>query len=97
MLATLPSRATWSDGSEEGGTSRGGGAARLTLTTGEEWDIRVPAGMLCNSTRAELWALHAARCLADLQEHLRLEAVIACTDSRAAQALLENGAGAQRP
>ena len=99
MLATLPSRATWvwSDGSAEGGTTRGGGGARLTLASGEEREIRVPAGMLCSSTRAELWALRAAlRCLADLLEHLGPDPVIACTDSRAALALLESGAGAQR-
>ena len=62
VLNPLPSRATWvwTDGSAEGGVSLGGGGATITLPSGEVREVRVAAGRLCSSTRAELCALKAA-------------------------------------
>ena len=97
-LDTLPKDAVWvwSDGSAEGGTSAGGSGALVVLPSGEERELRAPAGKLCSSTRAELVALRVA-----LESVLQLEGdpaklpVIICTDSQAALATLEAGAGAQ--
>ena len=60
-LSALPADTTWilSDGSAEGGVSRGGGAL-ITTRSGESREIRVAAGSLCSSTRAELMAIRAA-------------------------------------
>ena len=99
LLATLPSRATWvwTDGSAEGGVTRGGGGAFITLLSGEEKELRVPAGRLCSSTRAELCALRAAlEHVGGLCGDLATGPVVLCTDSQAALALLEGGAGSQR-
>ena len=63
-LATLPDQTTatwvWSDGSAEGGTHNGGGGALLELRDGERRAVRIAAGSLCSSTRAELYAIRAA-------------------------------------
>lgn len=40
--------------------TNGGGGALILTTDVEEWELRVPAGQLCSSTRAELVALLAA-------------------------------------
>ena len=61
-LAALPTDATWvwSDGSAEDGVANGGGGATIAVASGETREVRVPAGALCSSTRAELFALRAA-------------------------------------
>ena len=97
-LATLPEDAVWiwSDGSAEGGVTAGGSGALIVLPSGEEQELRAPAGRVCSSTRAELVALRVA-----LDEVQRIEAdpagrpIVACTDSQAALATLASGAGAQ--
>ena len=97
ILACLPQQATWvwTDGSAEGGVSLGGGGAIICLSSGETQDVRVAAGSLCSSTRAELCALKAAletvRSIAGHQD----EPLVVCTDSQAALRLLEGGAAAQ--
>ena len=86
----------WSDGSAEGGVTTGGSGALIVLPSGEEQELRAPAGRACSSTRAELVALRVA-----LDEVQRMEAdpagrpIVACTDSQAALATLATGAGAQ--
>ena len=57
-LETLPSRATWiwSDGSAEAGVTQGGGGAFIRKDAGEVVEVKVVAGQLCSSTRAELIA-----------------------------------------
>ena len=47
----------WSDGSAEDGVTAGGGGALITLPSGEESEIRTPAGAVGSSTRAELVAM----------------------------------------
>ena len=94
-LATLPARATWiwSDGSADAGVRRGGGGAFISSASGEAVKVRVAAGELCSSTRAELLALRAA--LERVRDEPSLAPVVACTDSRAALSLLSGGAAAQ--
>ncbi|KAF0302132.1 putative RNA-directed DNA polymerase from transposon BS [Amphibalanus amphitrite] len=97
-LATFPEAATWiwSDGSAEGGTTNGGGGALLILRNGEAREIRVAAGRLCSSTRAELCAIKAA--LEEVSNLSGAEAegpVVLCTDSQAALSMLAGGAGSQ--
>ena len=61
-LATLPAEATWvwSDGSASGGVLDGGGGAKIVFSDGDTRKVRVAAGSLCSSTRAELFALTLA-------------------------------------
>jgi len=95
-LAALPPDATWiwTDGSAEAGVARGGGGAVICLPSGEEHEVRVPAGSMCSSTRAELCALRAAlRTAVELEADSRT--VVICTDSQAALRLLEGGPAAQ--
>ena len=94
-LETLPRDATWiwSDGSAEAGVSQGGGGACIMTQTGEVVEVKVAAGQLCSSTRAELFALRAA--LQRIQEDEERSPVIACSDSRAALDMLSQGAAAQ--
>ena len=56
-LSTLPTDATWiwSDGFAEGGTVSGGGGALLVLRSEDSREVRVAAGSLCSSPRAELF------------------------------------------
>ena len=99
ILATLPRHATWAwtDGSAVDGVTQGGGGATITIPSGEVRELLVPAGQYCNSTRAELFALKAAlECVAGLSGEQAAGPLVVCTDSRAALALLESGAGAQR-
>ena len=97
-LSALPTDATWiwSDGSAEGGTTRGGGGALLVLRSGDSREVRVAAGSLCSSTRAELFAIRAAlEEVSELTGDLATGPVVLCTDSQAALALLAGGAGTQ--
>ena len=96
-LAELPAEAVWiwSDGSANAGVADGGGGAVVLLPGGEEREVRVPAGRLCSSTRAELTALlEALRAVPELNPPEDLPAVV-CLDSKAALMLLASGAAAQ--
>ncbi|KAF0303168.1 RNA-directed DNA polymerase from mobile element jockey [Amphibalanus amphitrite] len=98
-LAELPAEATWlwSDGSAADGVLNGGGGATIISPNGDIREVRVAAGALCSSTRAELFALRAA-----LEELLNMDGrdtslpTVVCTDSMAALALLRSGPAAQR-
>ncbi|KAF0304735.1 putative RNA-directed DNA polymerase from transposon BS [Amphibalanus amphitrite] len=97
-LATLPDDAVWvwSDGSAEGGVSAGGSGALIILPSGEEHELRAPAGRICSSTRAELVAIRGAlEMLLRLEGGLAESPVIVCADSQAALATLASGAGSQ--
>ncbi|KAF0314117.1 putative RNA-directed DNA polymerase from transposon BS [Amphibalanus amphitrite] len=97
-LEHLPPRATWiwSDGSAEGGVSQGGGGATITFPSGETREVRVPAGQLCSSTRAELCALKAAlNAIRDADADIADDPIVICTDSQAALRMLESGASSQ--
>ena len=86
----------WSDGSAEGGVTCGGGGAMVILKSGERREVRVAAGSLCSSTRAELFAMRAAlEEVSELTGDLATGPVVLCTDSQAALALIANGAGIQ--
>ena len=79
------------------GVTQGSGGATITIPSGEVRELLVRAGQYCSSTRAELFALKAAlECVAGLSGEQAAGPVVVCTDSRAALALLESGAGAQR-
>ena len=96
-IRELPEDAVWiwSDGSADAGVANGGGGALLCAPAGENWEIRVPAGRLCSSTRAELIALLAAlEAAAELPGCEGLP-VVACLDSKAALLLLAGGAAAK--
>ena len=92
-LEELPSEATWiwSVGSASGGIMDGGRGATVSFPSGDTREVRVAAGSLCSSTRAELFALRVA-----LEELSRVDTradslpVVLCTDSMAA--LAGNGA-----
>ena len=60
-LAALPAEVTWvwSDGSATGGVLDGGGVM-ITFSSGDTRELRMAAGSLCSSSRAELFALRAA-------------------------------------
>ncbi|KAF0301100.1 hypothetical protein FJT64_026527 [Amphibalanus amphitrite] len=97
-LEHLPPRATWiwSDGSAEGGVSQGGGGATITFPSGETREVRVPAGQLCSSTRAELCALKAAlNAIRDADADIADDPIVIYTDSQAALRMLESGASSQ--
>lgn len=97
VLNPLPSHATWvwSDGSAEGGVSLGGGGATIILPSGDVREVRVAAGRLCSSTRAELCALKAALHAVRDSYTDPPAPIIICTDSQAALRMLEAGAAAQ--
>lgn len=99
-LAELPDPATstwiWSDGSADGGVTLGGGGAVIYLMSGEVREVRVPAGALYSSTRAELAALHVTlELVLSLPESLTAGPVVVCLDSQAALTMLSGGASAQ--
>ena len=60
-LAALPAEVTWvwSDGSATGGVLDGGGVM-ITFSSGDTRELRMAAGSLSSSSRAELFALRAA-------------------------------------
>ena len=97
-LAALPQCATWlwTDGSADGGVLNGGAGALVIRPEGEEAELRVPAGSLCSSFRAEMFALDAA--LKHMSKHLEDDPgdpVVVCTDSRSALTSLSMGPPAQ--
>ncbi|KAF0288249.1 Retrovirus-related Pol polyprotein from type-1 retrotransposable element R1 4 [Amphibalanus amphitrite] len=98
-LESFPADATWiwSDGSAEEGVHRGGGGAPIVTPVGVTREVRVAAGRLCSSTRAELFALKAAlEDLTSTPDRDTTRPIIICLDSKAALALLKNGPAAQR-
>ena len=93
-LAVLPAEATWvwSDGSATGGVMDGGGGAMITFSSGDTREVRMAAGSLCSSSRAELFALRAAlEELSSGEDYAASHPIVVCTDSSAALALLQNG------
>ena len=96
-LRELPEEAVWiwSDGSADAGVSNGGGGAIIYTPDGQHQEVRVPAGRLCSSTRAELVGLLAALEAALDLTRCRDLPVVACLDSKAALMLLAGGAAAQ--
>ena len=98
-LAELPSEATWiwKDGSASGGVMDGGGVAAISFPSGDTREVRVAAGSLSSSTRAELFALRAAlEELSGAETRADSLPVVVCTDSMAALAPLRSGPAAQR-
>ena len=96
-LAALPREAVWlwTDGSAEAGVNRGGGVAVVRPPSGEEREVRFPAGEACTSARADITALLAAlRAAAELATEPD-PPVVFCTDSQAALWLLSGGPAAQ--
>ena len=85
---------TWicSDGSVERGVSRGGGGALVIIRSVERREIRVAAGSLLSSTRAELMTIRT-----ELEEvsteagDLATGPVVLCTDSQAALTTVAGG------
>ncbi|XP_043207002.1 uncharacterized protein LOC122373221 [Amphibalanus amphitrite] len=96
-LASLPQCATWcwTDGSASGGITDGGAGAFIERPDGEVTKLRIAAGRLCSSYRAEMIALQAAAdYLTDNPAHEE-DPIIFCTDSMAALARLREGPTAQ--
>ena len=96
-LQTLPDPAiwVWSDGSAEAGVNLGGGGAFVALPHGETREIRVAAGQVCSSTRAELFALRAAlQAVVELEGDAAELPVNVCLDSQAALSMLDSGPAA---
>ncbi|KAF0303571.1 putative RNA-directed DNA polymerase from transposon BS [Amphibalanus amphitrite] len=96
-LASLPQCAVWlwTDGSAAGGVSRGGAGAVLVWPDEETEELRVPAGQLCSSYRAEMVALVTGLetlTQRDIDQDLP---IVVCTDSLSAVATLRNGPAAQ--
>ena len=60
-LASLPQRGTWvwTDGSAADGVANGGAGALNVWPDGDEDEIRIPAGRLCSSYRADMVDLQA--------------------------------------
>ena len=74
----------------------GGGGALITTRSGESREVRVAAGSLCSSTRAELTAMRAAlEEVSELADDLATGPVVLCTDSQAALLTVAGGPGAQ--
>ena len=97
-LASLPQDATWvwTDGSATGGVVSGGAGVLIVSPNEDRSELRLPAGALCSSFRAEMTALRAALDhLLDNPEDTT-DPVVICTDSRSALAALREGPAAQR-
>ncbi|KAF0304847.1 putative RNA-directed DNA polymerase from transposon BS [Amphibalanus amphitrite] len=85
----------WTDGSASGGITDGGAGAFIERPDGEVTELRIAAGRLCSSYRAEMIALQAAAdYLTDNPAHEE-DPIIFCTDSMAALARLREGPTAQ--
>ena len=83
-LASLPHDKTWmwTVGSAEGGVENGGAGALVVRPGDEESELRVPAGRLCSSSRAEMVALNAAlQWLLEQADEDPDDPVVICTDS----------------
>ena len=89
----------WSDGSASGGTRDGGAGALIQLLKlDREERVRVPAGAVCSSLRAELTAMREAlRLITTLptRDRATVNGVRILTDSRAGLQLLQRGPGGQ--
>ncbi|KAF0314448.1 hypothetical protein FJT64_015103 [Amphibalanus amphitrite] len=82
-------------GSASGGITDGGAGAFIERPDGEVTELRIAAGRLCSSYRAEMIALQAAAdYLTDNPAHEE-DPIIFCTDSMAALARLREGPTAQ--
>ena len=88
----------WSDGSAEAGVSSGGGGGTLLiLKSGECRETRVAAGLVCSSTRTELFAMRAAvEEVSGLSGGLATGPAVLCSDSQASLLLVAGGAGPQQ-
>ena len=96
-LAGLPQCATWvwTDGAADGGVHNGGAGALIEMPDGETCELRVAAGHICSSYRAELVALNTALVrLAEQPTHIE-DPVVLCTDSQAALRRLRRGPSVQ--
>ena len=60
LTLSVEAKWIWSDGSAEERIANGGDGALLILGDGERREVRVAAGRLCSSTRAELYSIRAA-------------------------------------
>ncbi|XP_043234483.1 uncharacterized protein LOC122387897 [Amphibalanus amphitrite] len=96
-LASLPQCAVWlwTDGSAAGGVSRGGAGAVLVWPDEETEELRVPAGQLCSSYRAEMVALVTGLETLTQRDRDQDLPIVVCTDSLSAVATLRNGPAAQ--
>ncbi|XP_043212000.1 uncharacterized protein LOC122376264 [Amphibalanus amphitrite] len=85
----------WTDGSASGGVLRGGAGALVIGADDSRTELRIPAGTLCSSFRAEMVALQ--KTLEHIIENESgTDPVIICTDSMSAVAALREGPSAQR-
>ena len=94
--AALPQCATcvWTDRSADAGVLNGGAGVYIERSDGEEHQLRLAAGRICSSFRAEMTALRAAlQFLTDNPEHA--DDPVVCTDSQSALATLQGGPPAQ--
>ena len=85
----------WSNGFAEDRVAQGGVGAHITTRTGEVMEVKVAAGQLSSSTRAELFALRAALQRVDQDEDAEHSPVVVCCDSKAAPTMLNQKAAAQ--
>ena len=90
--STIDSTWSLSEGSAERGVSRGKVGALVIIRSGESREIRVAAGSLLSSTRAELMAMRAAlEEVSTVAGDLATGPVVLCTDSQAALATVAGG------
>ena len=97
-LASLPQQAiwVWTDGSADAGVRSGGAGAFVEWPDGATDELRVPAGQLCSSFRAEMVTLRAA--LNHLRDHPHQPSapITICSDSQSALATLREGPASQK-
>ncbi|KAF0312087.1 hypothetical protein FJT64_001803 [Amphibalanus amphitrite] len=97
-LASLPQQAiwVWTDGSADAGVCSGGAGAFVEWPDGATDELRVPAGQLCSSFRAEMVTLRAA--LNHLLDHPHQPSapITICSDSQSALATLREGPASQK-
>ncbi|XP_043220268.1 uncharacterized protein LOC122380836 [Amphibalanus amphitrite] len=97
-LASLPQQASWvwTDGSADAGVRSGGGGAFVEWPDGATDELRVPAGQLCSSFRAEMVALRAALNHLCDHPHQPSAPITICSDSQSALATLREGPASQK-